>query len=212
MKLELCAKESTFYYKMFEIIIPLSKGLSIHQDINEMDLRILRNRIDDLLGHSEIIETFHCSMDEAEKITQYWNGHKKCDTCSLRLKECYRCTHVCESPLERALLMELVGRGVDVELQFRINKDNSTSHYPEPVVREKILTIPDFYLEKGDKKICIYTDGHTYHERTEYQAMRDRSIDRELQGFGYTVLRFTGKEIRQKMENVIESINKAIDQ
>jgi very-short-patch-repair endonuclease len=72
------------------------------------------------------------------------------------------------------------------------------------------MTIPDFYIEIGNKKICIYADGHTYHERTEEQALRDRNIDRELQNLGFIVLRFTGKEIRERMENVIETIKKNI--
>ena len=57
---------------------------------------------------------------------------------------------------------------------------------------DNILTIPDFYIETEKSKMCIYADGHTYHERTENQALRDRNIDRELQKIGYKVLRYTG--------------------
>ena len=93
---------------------------------------------------------------------------------------------------------------------MRINKDNTISHFPEQVDPSKILTIPDFYVETEDKKICIYTDGHTYHERTEYQAVRDRSIDRELQNLGYIVLRYTTSEINQKIDETVENIKKAM--
>ena len=108
------------------------------------------------------------------------------------------------------MLKALVKNNIEVELQLRINKDNTVSHFPEPVDPENILTIPDFYLESDNKKICIYTDGHTYHERTEYQAVRDRSIDRELQNLGYVVLRFTTSEIRNGLSKVIKVIKKSI--
>ena len=95
-------------------------------------------------------------------------------------------------------------------LQLRISKHNEFSHYPKPVDPSSILTVPDFFISHGDKKVCIYTDGHTYHERTEDQAMRDRNIDRELQNFGYIVLRFTGKEVREKIDNVLADIIRAL--
>ena len=92
------------------------------------------------------------------------------------MKECYRCCNVCESPLERDLLKALVRNNIEVELQLRINKDNTVCHFPEPVDSKKIVTIPDFYLESGNKKICIYTDGHTYHERTALQKLYLNSL------------------------------------
>jgi len=73
------------------------------------------------------------------------------------------------------------------------------------------LTIPDFYIQKGSNKLCIYTDGHTYHERTEDQAKRDRNIDRKLQDLGFTVLRYTGKEVNESMEHIIKEIKKWIN-
>jgi len=43
----------------------------------------------------------------------------------------------------------------------------------------------DFYIEKRNVKLCIYTYGHTYHERTEEQVQRDKRIDRKLQELGF---------------------------
>ena len=43
-----------------------------------------------------------------------------------------------------------------------------------------MLTVVDFFIEKRNTKLCVYTDGHTYHERTEEQAQRDRNIDRNI--------------------------------
>lgn len=45
------------------------------------------------------------------------------------------------------------------------------------------------------KHIAVELDGHDFHERTPDQALRDRSKDRLLVQHGYTVLRFTGREI-----------------
>jgi very-short-patch-repair endonuclease len=47
----------------------------------------------------------------------------------------------------------------------------------------------------GEAKLVVECDGHDFHERTEEQARRDRSRDREFQSAGYTVFRFTGAEI-----------------
>jgi len=110
--------------------------------------------------------------------------------------------------LERDLFLEFKRNGMNAELQKRINKDGSCHENTEAVNRDSILTIPDFYIEDGNKRLAIYADGHTYHERTEYQALRDRNIDRELQALGFMVLRFTGKEIRTDLPSVIQNIRK----
>ncbi|HAZ97502.1 DUF559 domain-containing protein [uncultured Treponema sp.] len=173
-------------------------------------MKELLDDIVDVLGYKPIMEKFNCTIKEAQEIRKKIDRDSDCKDCELKLKECYRCCNVCESPLERDLLKALVKNNIEVELQLRINKDNTVSHFPEPVDPENILTIPDFYLESDNKKICIYTDGHTYHERIEYQAVRDRSIDRELQNLGYVVLRFTTSEIRNGLSKVIKVIKKSI--
>ena len=47
----------------------------------------------------------------------------------------------------------------------------------------------------GEVKCVVECDGHEFHERTKEQAERDKKRDRELQGAGYMVLRFTGSQI-----------------
>lgn len=93
-------------------------------------------------------------------------------------------------------------------MQRRINKDGTYYDFPKSIDFDNLLTIPDFYIEKNDIKLCVYADGHTYHERTEKQALRDRNIDRELQRIGFTVLRYTGQEICKNCELVVENIMK----
>lgn len=55
----------------------------------------------------------------------------------------------------------------------------------------------DFLIEVAtyDLRVVVECDGRAYHERTKTQAKKDRSRDRDLQGMGYMVLRYTGSEI-----------------
>jgi very-short-patch-repair endonuclease len=46
-------------------------------------------------------------------------------------------------------------------------------------------------------RCVVECDGHDFHERTKEQAERDRSRDRRLQGAGYRVFRFTGRELNR---------------
>jgi very-short-patch-repair endonuclease len=54
-----------------------------------------------------------------------------------------------------------------------------------------------FFMSDGAdvRKLAVECDGHEFHERTKDQAERDRSRDRALQERGYTIYRFTGREI-----------------
>lgn len=194
----------------YKVILSLSGDIQISQILSEYDLNTLLDDISFTLGYKPIMEKFKCSLKDAKDIKNEIEKKSVCKNCDLKMVECYRCCKICESPLEQDLFKALVKNGINVELQMRINKDNTISHYPEEIDSAKILTIPDFYLESDNKKICIYTDGHTYHERTEYQAVRDRSIDRDLQNLGYIVLRYTTSEIKQKLESVVVEIKKTI--
>lgn len=195
----------------YKVIVPLSNDTQIIKTLSENEINTLLEDITNVLGYKPIMEKFNCTIKDAKEIKHKLNKDSNCRSCDLKMKECYRCCKVCESPLERDLLKALTRNNINVELQLRINKDNTISHFPDPIDSEKILTISDFYLETEKKKICIYTDGHTYHERTEYQAVRDRSIDRELQNLGYIVLRYTTSEIKQKLEDVVKNIKKTME-
>ena len=212
MKIEIAAVESRTLgsFVDYKVIVPISNDLQVVKKLSENEMNILLDDITNVLGYKPIMEKFACNVQDAKDIKRNLDRDSDCRDCDLKMKECYRCCKVCESPLERDLFKALTRNGIDVELQMRINKDNTVSHFPEPVDSEKILTIPDFYLETGEKKICIYTDGHSYHERTEYQAVRDRSIDRDLQNLGYLVLRYTTSEIRKKLNDVVKDIKKAM--
>lgn len=144
---------------------------------------------------------------DLQKIENHKKQFDKCKKfCQFNNINCYECALICQSPLESTFYLGCVKRNLDIKLQQRINKDGSIFNHTKAVDKYNILTIPDFYLEKNGKKICLYTDGFTYHERTEEQAMRDRNIDRELQKLGFVVLRYTTKEVNQNLEEHINAI------
>lgn len=87
------------------------------------------------------------------------------------------------------------------------------------VVQAPVLTFRvDFLIvAKGwqeERKIVVECDGHDFHERTKEQAERDRSRDRKMTEAGYTVLRFTGREIYRDpikcAEQVLRLADKAV--
>ena len=129
------------------MIIPISGDMNIEKTLSESDLNDLLDRISVVLGYKEIMQKFNCTVKDARDIKEELERSYDCRECDLRMKECYRCCKVCESPLEQALLKALVRNNINVELQLRINKDNTISHFPDPVEPDKILTIPDFYVE-----------------------------------------------------------------
>ncbi|MBQ2352106.1 MAG: DUF559 domain-containing protein [Bacteroidales bacterium] len=201
----------------YELSIRIGDSWTLSEIVSQGALDKLRDEINNATGISLIIETFKCREEEAKKIKKFWDSKreflselnkKRFDKCRIdcTCKDCYNCVINCQSPLERQMLLELHRNGLTAILQRRINKDGSYYDAPKEVDSETILTIPDFYIEKGDTKVCIYADGHTYHERTEYQAQRDRNIDRELQRLGFIVLRYTGNEIRNDCQKVIDNI------
>jgi very-short-patch-repair endonuclease len=58
------------------------------------------------------------------------------------------------------------------------------------------------------RKLVVECDGHDFHERTKEQAEHDKKRDRKLTELGYTVLRFTGREIwRDPMACALQAID-----
>ena len=207
VKIELIKKNE------YQISIAMDRW-TISQHISDKALNDLRSLIDDALGLNKISEVFSCTGEEAHKIKEFWDSRKNwslCNKCNFKWKECYNCVVKSDSPLERDLLLEIRKNDIETVQQLRINKDGSTYDFPDEIDFDKILTIPDFFINNEKTKLCVYADGHTYHERTEEQALRDRNIDRELQKLGYKVLRYTGKEIRNDCALVVENIKSNLD-
>ncbi|WP_066633138.1 endonuclease domain-containing protein [Labilibacter marinus] len=202
VKIELVKKDE------YKISIKLDNW-EVSKIVSEKALTDITNQINDATGLSRISDTFNCSGEEAQIIKKFWDKQsnwKMCNACKFKWKECYSCIVTCDSPLERNLLLELRKNEIEVVMQRRFNKDGSFYEFPKEIDFDTILTIPDFYIEQDEVKLCIYADGHTYHNVTEKQALRDRNIDRELQRLGFVVLRYTGQEIRKDCGLVVENI------
>ncbi|MFN9109690.1 MAG: endonuclease domain-containing protein, partial [Bacteroidota bacterium] len=130
---------------------------------------------------------------------------------------CKECLFTLHSPIERKLYLELSKNYIPFKPQYglnwygkRIYTENKTYDDVKNNFKD-VLTIVDFYIEKNERKLCVYTDGHTYHERTEEQAQRDRNIDRKLQELGFHVLRYTGKDVNENINSIISDIRKWIE-
>ncbi|KAF0203407.1 MAG: hypothetical protein FD170_1126 [Bacteroidetes bacterium] len=207
IKIELINKDE------YKLTIKLDNW-ELSRNVSETALKELQEEINNATGLTKISETFNCTGEESRKIKDFWDSRSNwqlCKACKFKWKECYNCIIKCESPLERDLLLELRKNNIEPILQRRFNKDGSFYEFPKSIDFDNILTIPDFYIEGGKTKLCVYADGHTYHERTENQALRDRNIDRELQRIGFKVLRYTGHEIRKNCSLVVENIKMNIE-
>lgn len=182
------------------------------------DLLKLRDEIDKLIETTTTAEVLRITNDKAKIIDEHYKSDNLCQNCSYKLtSKCLTCLFVLQSPLERKLFLELSKNYIRFQTQYPLNwfgknisvegktYDDKQNNFKE------VLTVVDFYIENKQTKLCIYTDGHTYHERTEDQAKRDRNIDRKLQELGFQVLRYTGKEVNENPLKIINEIQKWIE-
>lgn len=96
----------------------------------------------------------------------------------------------CESPIERRMYNRLWMEGYKMRTQ-------------EPCGRYRMdIVIPKY-------GIAIECDGEEWHSSPE-QKVYDRRRDRFLRKHGWTVLRFSGKQINGKLEKCIERINRKV--
>ena len=173
----------------------------------------LREELERVLLESTTSEILRVSEDKALKIDTAHTNDLLCKSCEFKMTHnCVTCLYELQSPLERKLFLELRRANIYFKAQYGLNWQGrnvsvSDKSFGHPTNNFKdVLTVVDFYIEKRDIKLCIYTDGHTYHERTEEQAQRDRTIDRKLQELGFQVLRYTGKDVHENPERIIGDI------
>ncbi|MGM0409827.1 MAG: hypothetical protein ACQEQF_03610 [Bacillota bacterium] len=105
---------------------------------------------------------------DLNKLEDKLNNYEGCqEYCKYELEKCFNCALICQSSLKQKFYIEALnhGLGSKIKLQMVINKQAKIYNNIKKVDRKDILTISDFYLEKEDKKLCLYTDGFTYHER-----------------------------------------------
>lgn len=92
----------------------------------------------------------------------------------------------CESPIERTLYIALVNNGYDVKTQV-------------PCGRYRIdMTLPSH-------RIAIEADGKAYHSSPKQRA-HDRRKNAYLRKQGWTVLRFSGRQIYKDMPKILRRI------
>lgn len=70
----------------------------------------------------------------------------------------------------------------------------------------------DWAFKDYENLTFIECDGHDFHERTKAQAARDKRRDRDLQGGGHPVLRFTGSEIYKDPLYCAAQVSEFVDQ
>lgn len=84
--------------------------------------------------------------------------------------------------------------------------------YRADFVIENSITDKNNVLKTYDiSKIVIECDGHDFHEKTKEQAKHDKRRDRFFVSKGYKVLRFTGSEIYNDWEKIIEEITEILE-
>ncbi|HEX7870303.1 MAG TPA: DUF559 domain-containing protein, partial [Chryseobacterium sp.] len=112
----------------------------------------------------------------------------------------------CDSPIELFLLQGMYLKKLTPIIQMNIFKsgDLSTNYFEMQNSRiwlgqEHLITQADFYFT--DKNIAIFCDGKEFHD-----SSKDAKINDALQKLGIRVLRFTGKEITENLEYVLENI------
>jgi hypothetical protein len=182
---------------------------------NVDELKKFRDMIDSLIDETTTAEKLNLPFELANKIDEHHRKDQLCLNCKYKASHsCVTCIFTLQSPLERKLFLALKDAYISFECQFALNwKGEKISvegkAYDDPENNFKeVLTIADFYIQKGNTRLCIYTDGHTYHERTEEQAQRDKKIDRKLQELGFTVLRYTGKDVNDGVTSITQDIKK----
>jgi hypothetical protein len=189
-----------------------TKWLLTYQASKE-ELIKFKDEIQNIITNTSIAETLSVTEDQERVLEDFYKTDSLCKVCKYKLTyHCKDCVFKMQSPLERKLYIALVDSSIKFSPQYPIDwKGNYSLAFENklpnsPPNFKYVLTIADFYIQRGNRKLCIYADGHTYHERTEEQATRDKNIDRKLQSFDYTVLRYTGKEINDNIDIVVREI------
>jgi very-short-patch-repair endonuclease len=105
-----------------------------------------------------------------------------------------------ESPLEDRLWGELKRLGIDAERQY-------------PVPAKKRYYFLDFAFFCNAGKLNVETDGDTWHADPARIPL-DNERNNDLAGLGWTVLRFNGLQIRERMTEycipkIMENVNRA---
>lgn len=189
-----------------------SKWELTYQCSKEELLRFKKD-IEELITNTSIAETLNVTEEQEKKLEKYYKTDSLCNGCKHKLtNHCVTCVFILQSPLERKMFVALNNAYMSFTPQYPIDiKGKRSFTYSDqlpnaPVNKKNVLTTPDFFFEKGERKLCVYADGESYHKGNPEQHAKDKIINKKLQDFGYTVLRYTGKQINENMDNIIKEI------
>jgi hypothetical protein len=169
------------------LVIVSDKGTYWEQTaiVDRADLTRLRDSLNEILADSTTAEILGATEEQGARIDVAHKSDVLCRDCQFKMTHnCKTCLFTLQSPLERKLFIELKKANIHFQPQYALNWYGQQisvagKSYGDPTNNFKdVLTVVDFYIEKRDVKLCVYTDGHTYHVSTEVQAQRDRTIDR----------------------------------
>lgn len=59
--------------------------------------------------------------------------------------------------------------------------------------------------------LFIELDGHEFHEKTKYQAKKDKKRDRQLQQAGNSIYHYTGSEVYNNILDILNELKKWMD-
>lgn len=167
-------------------------------------------------------------MDSADAmgeryLTEIWDDVEQPGLTAAALDTFRKTKHLCESPIEVMMLAGLIGtpfgyadslnqviRHADLE---KTDTAAITSHIIVPQMEIPQFSYrTDFFVSlytAGYRRIGLFIecDGHDFHERTKEQAARDRKRDRDLQGLGINILRFTGSELHRDFDECMAQLD-----
>lgn len=177
------------------------------------DLKKLKEEIDKIISSVTLAESLNISEEAGRRLEELYKKDSICKNCKYKPSHsCVECAFELQSPLERKLFIALKDEYIKFSTQYALNWNGENismegKEYNNPLNNfREVLSVADFYIEKSGERLCVYTDGHTYHERTEEQAQHDRRIDRKLQELGFTVLRYTGKDVNENLQGIVRDI------
>lgn len=153
---------------------------------------------------------------------------RRADDAAMQVDTVAAAFNLCESPIERQMLLAYLHRypttalyddqNKPVFLDEDLDKESWVMVIPQFTMHVKNRRFrPDFcFLQltqdlpnnrvKPLKKVVVELDGHDFHERTKEQARYDRSRDRFMLRHGFYVLRYTGSEVFKDADAVAEEI------
>lgn len=113
---------------------------------------------------------------------------------------------LCESPIERIACLELFS----LYESFPVGE---CKVQPQVIIGKYVVDfLISYELPKTNKtlEIVIECDGHDFHEKTKEQVARDKERDRFMILEGYTVLRYSGHEICEDPNRIVQDVKELI--